>query len=255
MVNPVLFADGEWVKVLAPVLFFVIWALQQVAAGRQKAAAKAPRAPKAQKPRQDAAEALRRQIETYLAETENQSERQPDAAAASDRAPARRRVRRSPTADPTRAERPAAAAAGRRTKRKKPQAAPQTEAPAPDIADTEVSDVVASSLASHVEDVFTHEVGRLRGSTLGESTPAEEPKQPTAAELAHPDRIVDVVRDPRQLRNAIILSTILETSSLLTHGASCKATPARRVLPDFRRLVIGLPSARTSRAPSRRSDG
>ena len=125
-------------KVLAPVLFFVIWALQQVAAGRQKAAAKAPRAPKAQKPRQDAAEALRRQIETYLGgDGATRRSDKPDERGAPNRNPSAAiagACARSPTADPAR--RRAAGRSrrrGRRTKRKKSQAPSQSQSQAPTL--------------------------------------------------------------------------------------------------------------------------
>ena len=214
MAGLAIFADGEWVKVIVPVAFFVIWALQQVAAGRQKAAGAAPRAPRPQKPRQDAAEALRRQIETYLAETDEAARKNPDAAAP---AAGPRRTRRG-AGSPEQQKRQSAADS-RQPREEHPRREPvkasfaksEASASAPEPLEPES---FASSIAAHVEDVFDHEVGSLPSSRLKDTSDdqaaGEAKEHLTAAQLAQPDRIIDVIRNPRQMRNAIILSTILE---------------------------------------------
>lgn len=213
MGNLVLFA-ADWTKIIVPIVFFVLWALQQVAAGRQKAA-KAPRAPRPQKPRPDAAEALRRQIETYLAETE-----QGEGAAAKGPAGATRKDRRGAATARQSADRPRSDA--KRPAEPRP-AQPRTQPSGPERLEPQrlepeatdqasvASEVVASHIAEHVEDLYDHRVGHLRPSSLAAASTTDESASKTAAKApVTPERIIDVIRNPRQLRNAIVLSNILE---------------------------------------------
>lgn len=211
MAIPILLADGEWVKLIVPLVMFSIWAMNRLFGGESPAAKQAkarqqaranPPPPPADKQRveDEVSEFLRRaaQQRSSVGHTRTPPASQPP------KPPIVQR--RSPA--PTQKEIAAAAEAERAAAR------PRTLTPT--ISDplgqralaertVDAKEVVQAEAAmqSHLSQVFGHKVGTLAGNQVATAAPSGQTSSEPAAE------VVEMLRDPQSIRDAIIVSEVL----------------------------------------------
>jgi hypothetical protein len=209
MAISILLADGEWVKLIVPLVMFSIWAMNRLFGGESPAAKQAkarqqaranPPPPPADKQRveDEVSEFLRRAAQQRTSAGHTRTPQPP---------PQPPTVQRRPPA-PTQKEIAAAAEAERAAAR------PRTLTPT--ISDplgqralaertVDAKEVVQAEVAmqSHLSQVFSHKVGTLAGNQVATAAPAGQTSSEPAAE------VVELLRDPHSIRDAIIVSEVL----------------------------------------------
>jgi len=206
---PPLWADFDWVKLVVPLVMFAVWVFNRLMGGESPAAkqAKARQQARAKPPQPAAGE--RQRVEDEVGEflrraAQQRGAREPVAPPASPppkppkplRKPLSADERRgnasqaAPTAAPTRAPELAPSigtAIGSRIAQRSVQAVEVTQA--------------EEAMESHLAEAFGHQVGTLGGETHPLDVVEAAPSP--AAELAA------LLRDPRSVRDAVIVSEIL----------------------------------------------
>ena len=167
-----LFADGEWMRLLVPLIFFVIWAAQQIAAANMQK----PKARGAVRPKQpQAPDALRREIDAYVKETRQRQQQQ------------------KPQKEKNRQRKP-----------RKPR--PVAKQPKPVAAESKIAARMAEH-EQHVHDVFDHAQLPATASSSAAQKNGQEPREQSSKLAAE---IVAMLRKPESVRRAMILNEILE---------------------------------------------
>jgi hypothetical protein len=208
MAVAILLADGEWMKLIVPLVMFSIWAMNRLFGGESPAAKQAkarqqaranPPPPPADKQRveDEVSEFLRRAAQQRNTAGHTRTPQPPQPPVVQRRSPA-----------PTQKEISAAAEAERAAAR------PRTLTPT--ISDplgqrvltdrtVDAKEVVQAEAAmqSHLSQVFGHKLGTLAGNQSATAAPTGETSSAPANE------VIEMLRDPHSIRDAIIVSEVL----------------------------------------------
>jgi len=208
-VAPLFAAGGDWIDVLVPALFAIVWVVGQVmnifrraAADRGRPAAPPPRAPRgpvAGEPPADVREQLERQIEEFLRQA--RGGQQPPA-------PAQRPVpapRSTPPKLPAAPQGGRSQAGGRGAAKPAGRPAAKAAKPPSRLADRQLAPLGAAGddVVEHVQEAFANDLGH-RDPML--TPPAS--KSTGAGSTA--DDLAKAVRDPAVLRRLIVMREILD---------------------------------------------
>ena len=208
-VAPLFAAGGDWIDILVPALFAIVWLVGQVmnifrraAADRGRPAAPPPRPPRgpvAGEPPADVREQLERQIEEFLRQSRG-GPQQP--------APAQRPVpapRSTPPKLPAAPQGGRSQAGGKGATKPPARAAAKSAKPAARLADRQLTPLgeAGDDVVEHVQEAFANDLGH-RDPMLAPPAAAK----PTGAGSA--DDLAKAVRDPAVLRRLIVMREILD---------------------------------------------
>ncbi|HZZ81423.1 MAG TPA: hypothetical protein VFE62_23175 [Gemmataceae bacterium] len=206
MAVAILLADAEWLRLIVPLVAFLIWAMNRLLGGESPAAKQAkarqqaranPPPPPADKQRVDdeVSEFLRRaaQQRGTAGHTRTPPPPQPPP------------VQRRPAVAPPQEAAAAEAARPARPRTLSPTFSDPLGQRALAERKVEAKEVVQAEAAmqSHLSQVFSHQVGTLAADKQATASAASEPPP------APTDEVVEMLRDPHSIRDAIIVSEIL----------------------------------------------
>jgi hypothetical protein len=208
-----LWADGEWLKLIVPIVMFSVWVLNRLLGGDSPAAKQAKARQQARaKPPQPPADKQRVEDEVgeFLRRAAQQRAGKDNRALAPANQPLRPPKPSRKSLAATSPDRPPAAPEPVRAAGKPGSLAASTADAFGDrkltervVGPTDVQQAV-DAMQSHVAETFGHRVGSLAGSARSEPAPANAP-----ASAAVANEVAAMLRDPQSIREAIVISEIL----------------------------------------------